>query len=149
MEGNANNYAGTCTSAGAGTPLTAKELISDVAIPEYVMPLDEIRSNLGGIKPIETRISNILKYLDEKIADCEMSLSYSPGEYVPMEKLKYIRNLIEDLKNRKQTTCKDCKWRGTMKVRGRKGQEVYYCKNGYGLQQTILPENYCCMAEKE
>lgn len=149
MEGNANNYAGECKNGGSGKPLTAEELSADVVTPEYAMLLDEIRPNLGGIKPIETRISNILKYLDEKIADCEMSLSYSPGEYVPMEKLKCIRNLIEDLKNRKQTTCKDCKWRGTMKVRGRKGQEVYYCKNGYGLQQTILPENYCCMAEKE
>ena len=149
MEGNANNYTGACMTAGSGKPLTTEELTADVVTPEYAMLLDEIRPNLGGIKPIETRISNILKYLDEKIADCEMSLSYSPGEYVPMEKLKGIRNLIEDLKNRKQTTCKDCKWRGTMKVRGRNGQEVYYCKNGYGLQQTILPENYCCMAEKE
>lgn len=149
MEGNANNYAGECKSGGSGKPLTAEELSADVVTPEYAMLLDEIRPNLGGIKPIETRISNILKYLDEKIADCEMSLSYSPGEYVPMEKLKGIRNIIEDLKNRKQTTCKDCKWRGTMKVRGRNGEEIYYCKNGYGLQQTILPENYCCMAEKE
>lgn len=149
MEGNANNYTGACMAAGSAKPLTAEELSADVVTPEYAMLLDEIRPNLGGIKPIETRISNILKYLDEKIADCEMSLSYSPGEYVPMEKLKGIRNIIEDLKNRKQTTCKDCKWRGTMKVRGRNGEEIYYCKNGYGLQQTILPENYCCMAEKE
>lgn len=98
MEGNANNYTGACMTAGSGKPLIAEELTADVVTPKYAMLLDEIRPNLGGIKPIETRISNILKYLDEKIAGCEMSLSYSPGEYVPMEKLKGIRNIIEDLK---------------------------------------------------
>lgn len=133
MEGNANNYMGACTSAGAGTPLTAKDLTSGYVKPKDVMHTDD----------------DILKYLDRNIKYCERVISSNPGTFIPLEKLKSICDLIADLKNGKQTTCKDCKWRGTMKVRGRKGQEVYYCKNGYGLQQAILPENYCCMAEKE
>lgn len=156
MEGNANNYTGACMTAGSAKPLTAEELILDVVTPKDVMPLDAADAFLYGkmsfktLPEIKTKSDDILKYLDRNIKDCERVISSNPGTFIPLEKLKSIRDLIEDLKKRKQQiTCKDCKWRGTMKVRGRTGQEVYYCKNGYGLQQTILPENYCCMAEKE
>lgn len=155
MEGNSNNYTGACTSAGAGTPLTAKDLTSGYVKPKDVMHTDNVDAFLYGkrsfetLPEIKTKSDDIFKYLDRNIKDCERVISSNPGTFIPLEKLKSIRDLIENLKNRKQTTCKDCKWRGTMKVRGRNGEEIYYCKNGYGLQQTILPENYCCMAEKE
>ena len=155
MEGNANNYTGACKTAGSGKPLTAEELISDVVKPKHVMTRDAADAFLYGkmsfetLSEINTDYFDILRYLDEKTAECEMVISSDPGEFIPLEKLKSIHKLILNLKHEKQITCKDCKWRGTMKVRGKNGQEVYYCKNGYGLQQTILPENYCCMAEKE
>lgn len=155
MEGNANNYMGACTTAGSGKPLTAEELIADVVTPKHVMTGGAAGAFLYGkmsfetLSEINTDYFDILRYLDKKIAECEMVISSDPGEFIPLEKLKSIHKLILNLKHEKQITCKDCKWRGTMKVRGRKGQEVYYCKNGYGLQQTILPGNYCCMAEKE
>lgn len=142
-------------TAGSAKPLTAEELISDVVTPKDVMPRDAADAFLYGKKlyehlsEIELYSSNTLEYLIEKIDECRDSSSLNPGAYIPLERLHKILGYIEVLKSKQLITCKDCKWRGTMKVRGRKGQEVYYCKNGYGLQQTILPENYCCMAEKE
>lgn len=155
MEGNANNYTGACKTAGTAKPLTAEELISDVVTPKDVMPRDAMDAFLYGKKSYETvseikpYSSDTLEYLIEKINECRDSPSLTPGVYIPLERLHKILGYIEFLKSKHLITCKDCKWRGTMKVRGRNGEEVYYCKNGYGLQQTILPENYCCMAEKE
>lgn len=155
MESNANNYAGACETSGTVKPLLTEELASNVATPKWVMARDATDAFLYGkmcfetLSEINTDYFDILRYLDEKIAECEMVISSDPGEFIPLEKLKSIHKLILNLKHEKQITCKDCKWRGTMKVWGRSGEEVYYCKNGYGLQQTILPENYCCIAEKE